>query len=247
MGIFPSEWKKGIIVPIYKSGNRNEIDNYRPITILDSISKVIESIIYDIIYSYVSHSIIPQQHGFVKERSTVTNLTSFSGFLLNNMGQGRQVDVVYTDFSKAFDKVEHSILLSKLYSFDFTDFFIKWFSSYLKDRFLSVRVNSDYSLSFCATSGVPQGSHLGPLLFLLQINDIADSIMHCVYLLYADDLKIFRIITSENDCKLVQADINNLLKWSIDNKLSLNPKKCSVISFFRSNSFIDNKCVIDKT
>lgn len=210
-GIFPFVWKRGIVVPIYKDGNKNDVVNYRPITILNTIAKIFESIIHDDVYRQVDSLIIESQHGFVRGKSVLTNLSIYSDFVLNNFEKGLQVDVVYTDFAKAFDKVDHGILLAKLEALGFSPNLITWIESYLKDRTLSVRIKHDYSNIFSATSGVPQGSNLGPLFFVLFINDINFIFKFCKYSLFADDLKLFIAISNECDYMQLQYDLNQLL------------------------------------
>ena len=170
------------------------------------------------------------------QRSTITNLACFSHYTTNIVDKQGQVDAVYTDFSKAFDRIDHNLILNKLGTyFGFDDKTIKFFSSYLNNRQQSVHYSGQVSNNFTATSGVPQGSNLGPLLFLLFINDLSDVIDHNK-LLYADDLKIFTSITSFKDCYDLQQDLNELQKWCVNNKLNLNINKCRIVTFTKKQS-----------
>lgn len=139
-GVFPDEWKKGIIVPIYKENSKTEVTNYRPVTLLSTISKIFEGLVYDVIYFQISNFIIDEQHGFVRGRSVETNLSLYTDFIYQNLEQGLQVDAVYTDFSKAFDKVDHGILVAKLEGMGFASDLISWFKSYLENRNLHIRI-----------------------------------------------------------------------------------------------------------
>ena len=130
------------------------------------------------------------------------------------------------DFAKAFGKVNHSTLIQKLNSLGFKSQILSWLSSYLIKRFQIVKIGASFSNKFKVTSGVPQGSHLGPVLFLLFINDLPGVVKHSVCLLFADDLKIFRSISSKNDCQLLQSDLNAVSIWCKNNQLTLNIKKC---------------------
>lgn len=226
---FPQCWKQSKIIPVFKKGDRSLITNYRPIVILNNFAKVLEMLLYDHIFCHVKHQITEFQHGFYKGRSTVTNLFCLTEFLSDGIDDGSQVDIIYTDFSKAFDKLNHSILLQKLHTFGFSPDLINYFSSYLNNRTQYVLYCGHKSVEVLPTSGVPQGSNLGPLLFIMFINDIVTDItLNC--LLYADDLKIFCRITSIEDCLIMQHTLDLINNWCVKNKLLLNPLKCNVLS-----------------
>jgi hypothetical protein len=201
--VYPCLWKVGKICPIFKSGKKNIISNYRPVTILPHISKVFESIIYSYIYTNVQNVISEHQHGFFRGRSTSTNLSCISHFISAALDKNTQVDVIYTDFSKAFDRIDHNILLNKLRHFGFSDSLLNLFESYLSDRFCYGNVLGFYSARLVVNSGVPQGSNLGPLLFLLFINDIVE-IFSLNELLFADDVKLYSTIRDISDCMRLQ-------------------------------------------
>jgi hypothetical protein len=232
-GEFPELWKSSFIVPIFKNGARNKIENYRGIAILSAIPKLFEKLVVDRIYFKLKEKITINQHGFMKCRSAVSNLMEFTSFCVKAMENGCQVDAVYTDFSKAFDRLNHLLLLKKLRTYGFVSRMYRWIESYLTGRTQTVRVGDFESKIIQVRSGVPQGSHLGPLLFLLFINDILDSITSVQALLYADDLKLYCVIKDENDCLNLQRDLDNLTEWCEVNKLYLNISKCKVISFGR--------------
>lgn len=146
-----------------------------------------------------------------------------------------QVDSVYIDFSKAFDKVPHELTLRKLEKLGFPNWLTLWLRSYLRDRLAFVKLSSAESSRFATPSGVPQGSHLGPLIFILFINDLSHRLISN-HLLYADDLKIYRIISSLVDCAVLQQDIDSLAEWCVSNGMEMNALKCKVITFSKSRT-----------
>lgn len=228
---FPLAWKYSTVCPIFKKGSRSEATNYRCIAKLSFIPKVFEALVCEHV-SFHAKPLIPEsQHGFVKSRSTVTNLLDFTTFTINELENRNQVDAIYNDFSKAFDKVNHVILCQKLDTFGFTPRWVEWIKSYLGDRRMRVKLNETTSYSFTAKTGVPAGSHLGPLLFILFISDIEYCIKHSRSLLYADDLKIFRSITNEVDCFLLQEDLAAVARWCVLNALPLNESKCFCFTY----------------
>lgn len=169
-GVFPTLWKMAKVTPIYKSGDKKDVTNYRPISILNIFAKTFESLVYKHIYNHLKHRLNPNQHGFITGRSTNTNLLIFSSYICDSFNDKCQVDAAYTDFSKAFDKV-NSILLKKMSHLGLHGSLYRWLASYLLNRSQLVTLHGYDSVPFEATSGVPQGSNLGPLLFLAFIND----------------------------------------------------------------------------
>lgn len=194
--VFPRIWKESFIRPIFKGGHRSHIKNYRGIAKLSIIPKAFEKIVTDKLFEFISPSISIYQHGFVKGRSTVTNLATFTSSVTCSLENGSQTDCIYTDFSKAFDKINHSILLRKLQKQGCSNDFCDWTASYLNARKQFVKIGSSSSRCFTASSGVPQGSHLGPILFIIFIDDITTIIKHSLSLLYADDLKLYKAINT---------------------------------------------------
>lgn len=206
--------------------------NYRPISILNNFAKVLETVIYSRIYPLVSNYISNDQHGFVEKRSTVSNLASFTQYAFKTLDVCGQVDTIYTDISKAFDHINHLLLLKKLETFGFSDTLILLFSSYLTNRIQYVYYNGHKSQPFRAVSGVPQGSNLGPLMFLLFINDLVQQI-ECNKCIFADDLKIFTAIRSETDCINLQTELTTIERWCSANNLQLNVTKCKIVTYTR--------------
>lgn len=230
--VFPELWKVGRVCPLFKKGDRDYILNYRPITVLSNFSKVLEVILHQRIYRAVAGQISSRQHGFVPGRSTVTNLTLFSQFISECLDDGVQVDVVFTDFSRAFDVVNHNILIEKAVSMGVSMPLIRLLKSYLHNRYQYVEYLGFQSRKFSTLSGVPQGSNLGPLLFTIFVNEICQN-MSSNYLIYADDVKIFRRIDDVTDCDMLQEDLCKLSRWCSLNGLYLNVTKCKVLSFSR--------------
>lgn len=244
-GTFPNLWKRATIIPIHKCGDKKNIKNYRPICKISTFAKSFEKIIYKHLLHLVRNIILPQQHGFFPGRSIESNLITYSQFILNSMDNRIQVDSVYTDFSKAFDKIDHNILLHKLSAVGVCGPMLEWFKSYVCDREYSVSVAGSFSEPFLSISGVPQGSHLGPLLFIVYINDIGDCFKNTDFLFYADDLKLFKKIHNFNDCYLLQSDLNTFATYCKNNSLFINTDKCFSISFTRNTNRITFEYSID--
>lgn len=229
-GTIPALWKTSKVCPVYKKGDRGDIRNYRPISIICNFCKAFEILLYEIIYAQINKIISIHQHGFMKNRSTTTNLVQFTQTVSESLDEQIQTDVIYMDFSKAFDRLDHGLLLRKLSKIGFSSSLLQLFTSYLSERKQFVVCCGHQSVEYFATSGVPQGSNLGPLLFNIFINDILD-VVSVDALLYADDLKIFNRIINPNDCLLLQYNISNIENWCEVNHLSLNPDKCVTVSF----------------
>lgn len=237
-GIIPAIWKSAFISPIFKNGNRNEIKNYRPISKLCIFAKILEKIVYSQVYSSVSSSFIPEQHGFLKKRSTTSNLLTFVEYVTLNMDSGAQVDSIFTDFSKCFDRIDHYILLQKLSYAGIHGNLFRWLKAYIENRSQAVVLNGYTSAWHFVPSGVPQGSLLGPLLFNIFINDVSSCFLNSKFLLYADDMKIFKNVNDINDCLSLQEDLDRFQNYCNLNRLELNVVKCFALTFSRKTNNI---------
>lgn len=237
-GVFPEIWKRANITPVHKSGSRHDVEQYRPISILSVLSKLFERLVHNEIYPILHNSIIDEQHGFVKRRSTSSNLLIFTNFLFQNLDNRVQVDAVYTDFKKAFDKIDHELLLNKIAFNGIHGNLLRWFVSYIQNRSQKVVINGFQSRSIVATSGVPQGSILGPLLFIMFINDIKKCFNNSNFLLYADDLKIYKTIKSIEDSICLQQDLDRFMTYCHTNKLQLSVPKCNYINYTKNKNII---------
>jgi hypothetical protein len=234
-GLVPDLWKQANVIPVLKKGDKSKCQNYRPISLLSITSKLLERAVLNKIYNSVLNLITPSQHGFLQGRSTSSQLLSVFHRINNFLDSATQTDVLYLDFSKAFDSVSHKLLCHKLTSFGFSGNLLLWITSYLNNRCQRVSLEGESSGWLPVTSGVPQGSILGPFLFLLFSNDIGDTLSQGTHIaLYADDAKIFRPIHSAADCLTLQSDLDELQTWSDTWKLSFNALKCQVLSITRS-------------
>ena len=237
-GQLPEEWKLANIVPVFKKGDRSSIENYRPISLTCIVSKIFEKCIRDAILDYCKSKIHDNQHGFLPNKSCNTQMLPFIHDISLGLNANKDTDVVYFDFAKAFDSVNHDIILEKLRNeFKINGLMLKLIKEYLKGRLQRVLVNGTYSSILGVKSGVPQGSIIGPLLFVLFINDINTCVSAGTNIaLYADDTKIWRIIESENDSIILQNDIASLHNWSIRNKMIFHAQKCKVLTISRKYS-----------
>lgn len=233
-GKFPVQWKSSYIIPIFKSGDRSNIGDYRGVCIQSAIPKVLDKLITTNLTAASKHFIADQQYGFISRRSTVKNLLCYQYDILESFQQGHAVHSIYTDVAKAFDRVDSRFLLAKLKSYGIEGSFLLWLSDYLKDRTQSVRVGDTISTPIQVLSGVGQDSHIGPLLFTLFFNDLPNFIHHSSLLMYADDVKLYKAIKSPNDCSLLQQDLSSFYNWLTLNGLELSLHKCALMIFSRS-------------
>ena len=230
LGKLPSDWKLANITPVFKKGGKSLISNYRQISLLSIVSKLCERCVLKKLLPDLVHLLSDLQHGFVQGRSCVTQLLSVLHDVGASLDAGEEIDVIYLDFSKAFDSVPHRRLLHKLSLFGIQGSLHEWFADYLTSRYQRVLVDGEFSPWVPVTSGVPQGSLLGPFLFLLHINDLPEVISRATTIaLFADDAKCSRVVRSSEDCAVLQSDLNRLSDWSKQWGLSFNCSKCEVL------------------
>ena len=226
-GVFPNMWKVSTVSPTFKKGCKSDVENYRQVSLLTIASKIFERCIYLDLYKHFEPILSPAQFGFRKRRSCVLQLLVTLETIYKSLEEGKQINMVYTDFEKAFDHVDHGILLRKLHEYGVRGKLLNLLKSYLANRQQRVRVNGHYSDYVNVTSGVPQGSILSSLLFLIYINDLPGNCHNSIPLLNADDAKFLHI--GEPGLEF-QLDLARNERWSEIHKLPLNIDKCSQMS-----------------
>ena len=229
---FPRKWKEAKISPLHKNGPHDDVNNYRPISILPVLSKVLEKHVHDCLSAYLNeHNLLHKtQSGFRSQHSCETALVHMIDSWLNAMDNGKMVGIVLVDFKKAFDLVDHQILLSKLQLYGISNEALMWFDTYLTNRQQMVSLNNCKSDTEKVTCGVPQGSILGPLLFLLFINDLPLYVNNISADLYADDTTLYDIQTSLEAIEAnLQNGLNQLHIWCKNNGMVLNSAKTKVM------------------
>ena len=233
-GNVPHGMKVAKVVPAYKSGSRTKATNYRPISLLTVLTKVIESLVYDQVDRYLSirEILTDNQYGFRKEKSTKGALIRFINTVQKDLDNKKRAAAVYIDLKKAFDTVNHDILLKKLEIYGIRGHALGWFKSYLNDREQYVACGQAKSNMAAVNFGVPQGSNLGPLLFLIYINDLPKCLTNGQATLYADDTTIYNTANHTNELQhKTNEDLKNLVEWFRANKLTLNTSKTYACMF----------------
>ena len=227
----PADWKRAFVSPIFKKEARNLAINYRPISLTSIVCKIMEKFIRRAVLDHITSLklLSDKQHGFLTGRSILTQLLKYFDDCTKIISRGGVVDSIYLDFWKAFDTVPHRRLLGKLTAYGIKGTTYKWIRSFLTGRTQEVQVNGARSSKGAVTSGIPQGSVLGPILFLIYINDLLDDI-ESFSLLFADDTKIYRKITTKEDSEKLQKDIENLVEWTKKWKVEFNADKCHVLT-----------------
>jgi len=235
-GVVPQDWKKANVTPLFKKGCRQDPGNYRPVSLTSIACKVLESILKRAILQHIEKNkpLNNSQHGFMANRSCLTNLLEYFEKITEILDNGGSVDVIYLDFSKAFDKVPHRRLIAKLENFGITGRVKYWIENWLSGRTQRVLINGCKSEWESVLSGVPQGSVLGPLLFLLFIDDIDDGVNSFIKK-FADDTKVFREVNNLRDSNNLQEDLNGLNEWAQKWLMEFNVAKCKVMHMGSKN------------
>ena len=244
-GDVPYDWKISNVCPIFKKGSRSKASNYRPVSLTSQMGKLLESVIRDAMVDHLESNglIKDSQHGFRRGRSCLSNVLTYLDKATRLVDRGQSCDAVYLDFEKAFDKVPFERLLRKIEAHGITGKLLKWIGEWLRGRKQRVCIGGSRSGWREVTSGVPQGSVLGPVLFLIYINDLDTGILSWI-LKFADDTKLLAQVDSPRERDRLQADLDRLGEWSSKWQMRFNAEKCKIIHMGRGNSkykyYLDN-------
>jgi hypothetical protein len=244
IGELPAIWKYALVTPIFKKGSASKVENYRPISLTCVACKVFETIVKTQLQDYLQRNDLlhKAQHGFLSGHSTCTNLLESLNDWTLNVRNGACTRVAFIDFARAFDSVTHSKLLLKLISYGITGKLIKVMKSFLSGRSQCVAIEGEMSENIIISSGVPQGSVLGPLLFILYINDLVDVLPDkVVSRFFADDAKLYTDVTTGDDVDELQFSIDHLTSWASTWQLGISFMKCSTIDLGNKNK-VDTFC-----
>ena len=227
-----TEWKQSIIIPKFKKGSPTDPSNYRPISLTCTCSKILESIISNQLTNYLlEHNLITRhQHGFLKRHSTSTNLIESLHDWSISLANNNSINIAYIDYKSAFDCISHPKFLIKLTSYGIKGNLYHWIAAFLSHRSQSVKINSSLSTPCLVTSGVPQGSVLGPLLFNLYVNDVTDHIdQSATAQLFADDIKLYTYFSNISP-SMLQSQLDIIQAWSTLWQLRISYPKCSILT-----------------
>ena len=225
---FPSIWKTAKVIPLFKKGDKQNASNYWPISILLTVSKILEKAVHTQFYAYLTeHNLIsPNQFGFRLKSSTVTAASQLSGKILDAMDNGCLTGATFLDLAKTLDTVNHTILLQKLSNYGVDDTAKAWFTSFLTNRKQATSCNDVCSEVASVSIGIAEGSILGLLLFIIYMKDLPDVLRFCHVTLYADDIILYLASKSTADLQSkINADLRRICKWLQANQLTLNIKK----------------------
>ena len=246
-GVFPNLLKSASVCPIYKKNDKRICANYRPISLLSNIGKIFERAMYNRIEVFLNEFdlIYENQYGFRKKHSTNHALVGIVELIRKNLDNKMFTCGIFVDLEKAFDTVNHKILIEKLNHMGISDKANSWISSYLSDRKQFVKLNGVESKTECVTCGVPQGSILGPLLFIIYINDLHRSLSKCSVFHFADDTNLlFSCKNSKNLAREINGELQALFDWLCANRLSLNVSKTEFIIFRPPRTNLEQRVVL---
>lgn len=231
-GYIHPQYKQQIITPLHKKESRAVPENYRPICPTSHTSKTCERIVRDKIVDHLvrNNLICKHQHGFRKGHSCLTQLLNHINIVILNFINNKDTDCIYLDYAKAFDKVDHELLLHKLQCYGIQGSLLNWIKSFLTKRYQTVSVNGTHSYKSEVKSGVPQGTVLGPILFLVYINDIDKCIKHSFISCFADDTRVSKGISASADVNSLQEDLDSIIQWTAKNNMSLHEKKFQYVN-----------------
>ena len=244
LGIFPDLLKLAKVIALFKKGDPQSCNNYRPISLLSNLSKIIEKLLYQRLYSFLEqhNCLFNYQFGFRNHHSTNHALISITEKIRKALDDGKYASGVFLDFQKAFDTVNHNILLSKLEHYGIRGIPLNFLKTYLQNRQQYVSINNSSSDILTIENGVPQGSVLGPLLFLIYINDLNNAVKHSDIHHFADDTNVLYVSNSLKDINnKINHDLKNIVEWLRANKISLNAGKTELVIFRSKNKRITKK------
>lgn len=236
-GVVPQDWKDANVSPIFKKGSKSKAENYRPISLTSILCRLLENCIRDVLVDHLeaNNLIHETQHGFRKQKSCLTNLLEFFDKVIKLSDAKKPVDIIYLDFAKAFDRVSHPRLISKVKNCSIDGSLLMWIENWLTDRRQRVVLNGECSDWVEVTSGVPQGSVLGPILFTIYINDI-DTGLKSSIVKFADDTKLMAKVENTTDWMNLQNDLKLLELWNEQWDMKFNENKCKVMHIGKNNS-----------
>ncbi len=240
-GCIPKSLKSSIIVPVFKGGDRSHASSYRPISLTPIVMKIFERVVRKQMINFMSDNSVfnPSQHGFREGRSCLSALLTVYDNVVSMLSSAESIDMIYLDFAKAFDKVDHNILMHKVKKLGITGKLGLWLHNFLSDRMHQVRLPGGISNQSKVISGVPQGTVLGPVLFLILMSDISDDIASHI-ISFADDTRLYAPINSANDCDNLQHDLSKIYTWADENNMTFNSNKFQYICFALSNENCSN-------
>ena len=240
-GIVPNFYKMGYVSPLFKKGNKCEAGNYRPVTLTSHVIKVYERVLRKHMVDFLETNslLTDKQHGFRSSRSCLTQMLDHFDDIYEGFTRGKDTDSIYLDYAKAFDKVDLKLLVSKLQRYGFHEKLIRWIKSFLSDREQVVVLNGVHSDIAKVISGVPQGTVLGPLFFILFINDLEQVVTSSTVSFFADDTRVSKQIDCYADCLMLQEDLFSILDWSRRNNMKLHEQKFELLNHLHNSS---NSC-----
>ena len=235
-GKVPDILKIANVTPIYKGGTKAKPENYRPVSLTSHIIKIFERVLVKNILKHltVNNLINKNQHGFVPGRSTQTQLLAHYKDIFETIEEGMRMDTVFLDFAKAFDKVDHSILMRKVIGQGIKGKIGRWILEFLSNRKFKVIIDGIESEEEDVLSGVPQGTVMAAILFTIMISDIDEDVRQCIVRCFADDTRINKRIKSKDDIKRMQEDLNTIYKWAENNEMKFNGNKFEQLGYGQS-------------
>ena len=241
-GEIPDSLKISYITPIHKGESKKEAKNYRPVALTSHLIKLFEKVIRRTLVGFLEeHDLMnPNQHGFRSGRSCLSQLLQHHDRITQILEEGKNVDVIYLDYAKAFDKLDFRVTLQKLYNMGVSGNLFAWICSFLTNRYQCVSVQGEKSPKMPVQSGVPQGSVIGPLLFLVMISDIDSSITSVKVSSFADDTRVMAGISCTEDTAQLQSDLNKIYNWSEQNNAYFNPDKFECLRYGHNKTIIDS-------